>query len=383
MKDRYLFHCRAWRIIVRLTGPLVRGKFNIENETLNVDGPCLVISNHVTDWDPLMLAQSFPEKQIYYVASEHIFRLGLISRLINYLLEPIARRKASMGTDTVMSCLRHLRAGHSVCIFAEGDASWDGLSHEIFSSTGKLARNSGASLITYRLEGAYLSRPRWSRKIYKGKVKGHPVGVYSPEQLKAMTPAQITAQINSDIFENAWERQKEEKTVYKNDGIADGIAQALYMCPGCRKIGTISGKGRRVSCTCGFSVSFNEYGSFEPPKPFANVYEWDKWQSENILPADMNTDTELFSDEELTLREIHPDHSEVILCTGTARMFRERLTIGEHSFPLKEIQMMALVQKKALLFSADGKYYELKAKNVACMRKYLTVWNKIKNDADR
>ena len=383
MKDRYLFHCRVWKLIVRLIGPLVRGKFNIENETLNVDGPCLIISNHVTDWDPLMLALSFPEKQYYYVASEHIFRLGLISRLINWLLGPIARRKASMGTDTVMSCLRHLRAGHSVCIFAEGDASWDGLSHEIFSSTGKLARNSGASLITYRLDGAYLSRPRWSKKIYKGKVKGHPVAVYSPEQLKAMNPAEITAKINSDIFENAWERQKEEKTVYKNDGIADGIAQALYMCPDCRRIGTICGKGRRVSCACGFSTSFNELGSFEPPKPFENVYEWDKWQSENILPTDMDNDTELFSDEELTLREIHTDHSEEILCTGTARMFRERLTIGEHTFLLKDIQMMALVQKKALLFSADGKYYELKAKNVACMRKYLTVWNKIKNDADR
>lgn len=383
MKDRYQFHCKVWKRIVRLIGPLVRGKFNIENETLNVDGPCLIISNHVTDWDPLMLALSFPEKQYYYVASEHIFRLGLISRLITWLLEPIARRKASMGTDTVMSCLRHLRAGHSVCIFAEGDASWDGLTHEIFASTGKLARNSGASLITYRLEGAYLSRPRWSRKIYKGKVKGHPVAVYTPEQLKAMTPAQITARINSDIFENAWERQKELKTVYKNNGIADGIGQALYMCPQCRRIGTVSGKGRKVSCECGFSTEFNELGFFEPPEPFENVYEWDKWQSGNILPESMDKAVPLFSDSDLTLREIHTDHSEKVIHTGIARMYCDRLETGEYSFPLTEIQMMALVQKKALLFSADSRYYELKAKNAACMRKYLTVWNRIKNDTDR
>ena len=383
MKDRYLFHCKVWRLIVRLIGPFIRKKFNIENETLNVDGPCLIICNHVTDWDPLMLALCFPEKQYYYVASEHIFRLGFISRLINRLLEPIPRRKASMGTDTVMSCLRHLRSGHSVCIFAEGDASWDGLSHEIFASTGKLARNSGASLITCRLEGAYLSRPRWSKKVYKGRVRCHPVAVYSPEQLKAMTPAAITAQINSDIFENAWERQKELKTVYKNDGIADGIEQALYMCPKCRGIGTVSGKGRIVSCTCGFLTGFNALGSFEPPEPFENVYEWDKWQSANILPENTDNDTELFSDNELTLREIHPDHSEELLCTGTARIFRDRMQIAEHTFMLKDIQMMALVQKKALLFSADSKYYELKAKNIACMRKYLTVWQKTKNDADR
>ena len=153
------------------------------------------------------------------------------------------------------------------------------------------------------------------------------------------------------------------------------------MCPKCRKIGTVSGKGRLVSCECGFSVSFNEYGSFEPAEPFENVYEWDKWQSANILPENADQDTELFSDGELTLREIHADHSEELLCTGTARMFRSRLTVGEQVFSLRDIQMMALVQKKALLFSADGKYYELKAKNTACMRKYLTVWNKIKNAA--
>lgn len=379
MKDRNEFHRKAWEIIVRLIRPFIKRKFNIDNETLNVDGPCLIISNHVTDFDPLMLALSFPEKQYYYVASEHIFRLGIISRIINWLVEPIARRKASMGTDTVMSCLRHLRAGHSVCIFAEGDASWDGLSHEILSSTGKLARNSGASLITYRLEGAYLSRPRWSRKIYKGKVKGHPVGVYSPEQLKSMTPAEITAKINGDIFENAWERQKELKTVYKNDGIADGIGQALYMCPKCRRIGTISGKGRRVSCDCGFSTSFNEYGSFDPAVPFENMAEWDKWQSENIMADTADSDTLLFFDDGLTLKEIHGDHSEEILCTGKAGMSRSRLIIGDMSFALEDIQMMALVQKKALLFSADSRYYELKAKKIACMRKYLTVWNRVKN----
>ena len=382
MSDRYAFHCRVWKFFVRLIGPFIKRKFNIESETLNVDGPCLIICNHVTDWDPFLLALCFPEKQYYYVASEHIFRLGLISRLLTWLLEPIPRRKASMGTDTVMSCLRHLRAGHSVCIFAEGDASWDGLSHEIFASTGKLARNSGASLITCRLEGAYLSRPRWSKKVYKGKVKAHPVAVYSPEQLKAMTPAAITAQINSDIFENAWERQKELKTVYQNDGIADGIAQALYMCPKCRRIGTVTGKGRQVSCECGFSTSFNALGFFEPAEPFENVYEWDKWQSANILPENAEHDAALFSDGELTLREIHADHSDELLCTGTARMFRDRLTVGEQTFFLKDIQMMALVQKKALLFSADSKYYELKAQNIACMRKYLAVWKQIKNAAD-
>lgn len=78
-----------------------------------VDGPCIIIPNHVTAMDPLLVAMSFPKKQMYFVASEHLFRKGLISSLLNWLVEPIPRKKASSGVDTVMAVLSRLRAGHS------------------------------------------------------------------------------------------------------------------------------------------------------------------------------------------------------------------------------------------------------------------------------
>ena len=126
----------------------------------------------MTTWDPLLLAMSFPDKPIRFVASEHIFRHGLVSRLLTWLVAPIPRKKAASGADTVMASLRALKAGDSVCIFAEGDASWDGLTHPVFPATGKLARMAGVPLVTYRLEGGYLSLPRWSKKLRRGKMRG-------------------------------------------------------------------------------------------------------------------------------------------------------------------------------------------------------------------
>ena len=78
----------------------------------------------------------------------------------------------------------------------------------MFSNTGKLVRNSGATLVTYRLEGNYLSAPRWGKGTRRGKINARLVGVYPPEELKKMKPDEITALINKDIFEDAWERQK-------------------------------------------------------------------------------------------------------------------------------------------------------------------------------
>ena len=47
----------------------------------------------------------------------------------------------------------------------------------------------------FRLEGAYLSLPRWGKHICRGAVRGHPVGCYSPEQLKELSPGEINALI--------------------------------------------------------------------------------------------------------------------------------------------------------------------------------------------
>ena len=222
---------RIWRVLVWLLRPFLKRRFRMEAAPAEVPGPCLIVANHVTNWDPLLLAMSFPATPIRFVASEHIFRHGRVSRLLERLAAPIPRRKASSGADTVKACLRALRDGETVCIFAEGDACWDGLTHEVFPATGKLARSSGAALVTYRLEGGYLTLPRWSKKRRPGRMRGAVVGVYPPEELKAMKGPEITALIDRDIFEDAWARQRAEHVRYRAEDRAVGIEKGFFLCP--------------------------------------------------------------------------------------------------------------------------------------------------------
>ena len=90
------------------------------HEDLEADGPVLLIPNHVTAWDPLLVAMSLRKKQVYYVASEHIFRLGAVSSFLNWIVAPIPRKKASSGADTVKNCLRQLRQGHGPVVMPDG-----------------------------------------------------------------------------------------------------------------------------------------------------------------------------------------------------------------------------------------------------------------------
>ena len=215
LMDEFPRHQRDWRLIHSLVhGPVCR-MFNFSYEDYQVQGPILLIPNHSCAWDPLLVGSAHKDKQVYFVASEHLFRLGLVSKVIEHLVAPIPRRKASSGADTVKACLRHLRAGHSVCLCAEGEQSWTGRNIPVFPATGKLARSSGATLVTYKLEGAYLSLPRWGKGIRCGRVYGHPVGIYPPDLLKTMSPDEINTLINRDIAEDAWERQRSAPVAFR------------------------------------------------------------------------------------------------------------------------------------------------------------------------
>lgn len=372
--DAYKRHQRIWRSLYVILRPWISRKFNLSHEDLHVDGPVLLISNHVTTWDPLLVAMSLREKQVYYVASEHIFRLGFVTKLLDWTVAPIARRKGSVGTDTVKACLRHLRDGRSVCIFAEGEQTWDGLSQKIFPATGKLAKTSGASLVTFRLEGGYLSLPRWGRGVRRGRMYCHPVNIYSPEQLRAMSPAEINDAINRDIFEDAWQRQAADPVAFRGKKRAEGMERTLYLCPGCRKIGTLQTKNDRLFCSCGLDLCYTETGFFEPDTPFRTIAEWEAWQKNELLTLFGNTSGLLFSDDDTVLKKIGTDHGEEELERGELRLYDDRLCCGSQAFPLHEISSMAIVKDSILLFSSQDIYYEIRTMKSSNLRKYLEIW---------
>lgn len=367
-------HERIWRRVYGLLHRAICARFALEAERLRPEGACLIVSNHVTDFDPLLLAMSFPDTALYYVASEHIFRQGLLSRWLERLMEPIARRKGSTASDTVKAILRHLKAGHAVCLFAEGDASWDGRPVGIFPATGKLARLSGASLLTYRLEGAYLSKPRWGRGIRRGRVRGHAVHLYTPEELRGMKPAEITAAIERDIGENAWERQRLSPVRYIARHRAERLETALYCCPRCGRIGSLRSRGERLSCSCGLALRYTETGFFDPTVPFATLADWEDWQRAALRGQVAAASGALFSDAGVELVELCAGHREQRLGAGALTQYADRLEFEGWRFPLAQVRSMAMVQTRRLLFSFDERYFELRSGARANLRKYLEVW---------
>ena len=88
METRYKI---AWACLLPPVRLFLKLKFGYKYKMAkNLPDNYIVLSNHVTDFDPLFVGSSF-SKQMFFVASEHTTRWGLASKLLKYffnLLSP-------------------------------------------------------------------------------------------------------------------------------------------------------------------------------------------------------------------------------------------------------------------------------------------------------
>ena len=377
MRALYLFHRIIYRILwypVRLFTILFL--HHKPAKLPHIKGPCLILANHNTDYDLLLVAAAF-HRHMYFVGSEHIWRWGFASKLLQFFFAPIARVKGSTDGAAAMAILKHLRAGHNVCLFAEGNRSFAGVTTPIHPTVGRLAKMAKANLVIYRIEGGYFTQPRWGTSVRRGRLCTFLSRVYTPEELKTMSAGEVSEAITSHIHEDAYALQDKYHAVYRGKRLSEGLETALFLCPGCRGIQTLRTRDDAFQCErCGLSGHYTRYGYLEGNGvPFRTITQWDAWQDEELRHiVETPAAGDLFTDGGETLREVLPDHSTRIVDQGVISMSRTELRIGNTSFPLEEITDMAMFGRQNLAFTAGDRNYECRSDHFRSARKYLHAY---------
>ena len=375
-------HVILWKTARPITMAVGKLLFNYSAPVCREKGPFLVMSNHNADLDPVFVAFSFREP-LYFVASEHIMRQGIVSDFLRWSTNIITRQKGGSAASTVRGIVRELQSGNDVCLFPEGNRSWDGVTRELTPATGKLAKMAGAKLITYRTEGLYFSNPRWAGgSIRRGKSKGSIVGVYEPEYLKSLSAKEVQEIIQRDLYENAYERQRTEHTKFQGRNLAEHLETLLFICPHCKSMHHLVSSGDYFTCTeCGTKLRYTPEGFFEGENMiFDTVLDWKIWQKEKIRELCKLPDEEpvvpvpIFNDSEMDLYSVSTAQKAEYVATGNLVLYHDRLILpGGASLPVGKITGMALRGAQDLYLSSGGKNYIVKSKKVRCTSKYLTA----------
>ena len=399
---------RFWDTAQLLLYCWLGGKFNFSYdesfEPADINGPVLVAVNHASAYDPLFVGRAFKNKPLTFIASEHILR-GKWGPFLDKHISFIPHQKGARGSRTALVAMKRIRKGESIFLAVEGEQTWNGRPLPVMPYTGKLVKGSGATLVTYLLEGAYLSVPRWALNARRGKVYGRPAGVYSPETLKEMTEEEVEQLIAGDLAFDIWKWQKSQPdgpVRYKcsKGGNADGLERSVFTCPSCGAFGTLKSKGDSIGCSCGFKLRMEDTGFFEEGGPFETVADWEESDRKRLAErldeirraerADEAERTEcadgagraagedvVFTDDAVVLHRIEEGHRDEEAARGrlTLSFANEKFTlsIGEYAFDLNDISNMTMVLAGRVVFSDSSGYYELLSdkKNRTNLRKYV------------
>ena len=384
---------RAWSLVQIAVGPWLKKKFNFSFEDFDpsvIEGPVLLAVNHACAYDPLFAGVAFRKKPLTFIASEHTIRMRPWGPLIDRYFSIIPHQKGGRGSRTALIAMKRIKRGESVFLAVEGEQTWDGRPGRVMPYTGKLVKGSGATLVTYLIEGAYLSAPRWALNTRRGKVYGRPAGVYGPEVLKEMSDEEVEAAIAKDLAFDTYEWQRTQTGgpvgfSCAKGGNADGLERSVFTCPECGAMGTLRSQGDIIGCSCGFKARMLDTGFFEEGAPFETVVDWEAYDREELIRAlgitsgtsgtvpgvpllsetgTPGTDTPLlFCDDDIVLRRILDGHRDEEAARGSLTLTREdgafMLRIGDFSFDLKKISNMTMVLANRIVFSDENGYYEL------------------------
>ncbi|MDU9376960.1 hypothetical protein McpSp1_16030 [Methanocorpusculaceae archaeon Sp1] len=381
-----------WHVIVYKTArlciiPVVRLGLSYRYEKcVQKSSTALIFCNHTTLWDHLLIGAACP-KHMYFVAGEHLFRKRWLRILANGTVKPIIRRKGVPATEVVEKIKTTLAEGANVWMSPEGVRSINGETAFISPATGKLVKESGAGLVTYRIHGGYLRSPRWAAVKRKGPMHGEMVAEYTRDQLAEMSVDEVNAAIRRDLYVNAFDDQKIRPAVYHGERLAEDLETVLYVCPHCCGIAKLHSKDDLFSCDCGFAVRYNEYGLFENAceyaMPFDNIADWDKWQRRYLqdqIPAFLETTSvePIVSDADQRLYKIKDGETEH-LATGRFALFTDRFEFGEGDeariFLFEEIAGFAFSLQMKILFSCkNGTYFEVQSDYPRSAIKYMVLY---------
>jgi hypothetical protein len=355
-------------------------------------GNYLILSNHVTMFDPFFLASSFTFP-IYYVASNDIFAYKLVSKIITYLVAPISKTKSEVDINTIRDILTMAKNGGSIGLFLSGNSTYSGTEEYIESPIAKLVKKINLPVIIYNLKGLYGVAPRWGSGLRRGYATGEINKIISQADLSKMSDEELTKTIKQGLNVSVFDIP-ETKRNYRGKNRAHFLERALFVCPDCKKMSTLKSLQHELTClSCGYSVTYMPNFTFKlnhGTTKLETVKAWYDFEKNYIANQDfinLPTTHLITSDSGIeVLLNIRNKRKEHLLKDGVVEIYNNRFEIFNKSVKIiisfEEIIALAVHAKNRLLISTKNHYYQVIGNERRSALKYIFIYYAIKNHKD-
>ena len=259
--------------------PYVKSKYHVKISTYNKkdNRPMLILYNHQTAFDQFFVSGAF-KNPIYHVATEDIFSMGFLSKVIKYIVAPIPIKKQTTDARAVINCIRVAKEGGAIALAPEGNRTYSGETVYIKPSITSLARHLKLPIALFRIEGGYGVHPRWSNDVRKGKMTAGVSRVIEPEEYADLSDDELYKLICDGLYQNEACADAE----YRSPVLAEYLERAIYVCPECG-LSEFHSAGDVIECKrCGKKARYTtkkELVGVDSEFPFRFVKDWYDYQS--------------------------------------------------------------------------------------------------------
>lgn len=321
------------RFLRMTVGIWLRLRYNMAAENTGllrrVRRPYLLLPNHVGYWDPFQLS-SFVPYPVHHVAADQNFRTRLL-RFVMWAVGAIPKTKGVSDSELIRTILRLRDRREIICLFPEGQRTWDGAGLPVLYSTAKLVKLLKIPVIVPVFKGGYLSHPRWAFKPRRGRLVIEFRFGLAAEELKDLSVDEIYERLSSRIYHDDYQWQAAHMVRFRGRRPAEDLEHVLFRCPRCGGLGSMHSHGRRFGCAaCGHAMTYTDYGYLIPDDDRSvrlTVRDLDREQLaafrsylEGVPP-----DTAIFSEPDTVLSLGYRTNPVRRIGTGTLTLYADRI----------------------------------------------------------
>ncbi len=250
--------------------------------------PYFVVAGHTSWLDFYTVTIALYPRRINYLGAYNFFRDPVLKFVLG-LMGVIPKNQFTNDTQAIRKTKHVIERGGIIGIFPHGCLSNEGRPGGFAApSIAKLIKTFKIPVVAVKVNGGYLTRPRWTKRVRRGRIDTTVTTIFTGEELSALSVDAVYRRLISAIDFDDYQWQRKHKVTFKGRRMAEGAELVLYKCPGCNEESTLRSEGNRLFCLrCGNEALLNNKLFFEPGTKDSKVYDgfdnWYDFQQESLL----------------------------------------------------------------------------------------------------
>lgn len=171
-------------------------------EKIPADGRFLLVCNHISDADPIVLMHCFPNSQLAFISKREVSSMFLVGKYMHRLLcQPVNRENDREALKTILRCIQLIKDDAvNIAVFPEGYIHPNRKLHHFRHGVFKIATKTNVPIVVCTLQDTPLIFKNMLRKPVD--LHMHLLDVITPEQYAGMTTVELSEKIYHRMAED-------------------------------------------------------------------------------------------------------------------------------------------------------------------------------------